>query len=147
MTEARYRGQKVIAVAPDYAENVKFADEWVSPAPGTDGALAMAMGHVILTEHFTDAVTPFFADYTKRYTDLPHLVCLDEVASGDGSTVYRPAKYLVAGDMEAGRRGCGHRAGAHSRRSHRPSLRRRGSRALEPRPRGHRPRAHDVPHR
>jgi nitrate reductase alpha subunit len=36
MTEARYRGQKVIAVAPDYAENVKFADEWVTtagPAP------------------------------------------------------------------------------------------------------------------
>ena len=30
MTEARYRGQKVVAVAPDYAENVKFADEWVA---------------------------------------------------------------------------------------------------------------------
>ena len=30
MTEARYRGQKVVAVSPDYAENVKFADEWVS---------------------------------------------------------------------------------------------------------------------
>ena len=29
MTEARYRGQKVIAVAPDYADNVKFADEWL----------------------------------------------------------------------------------------------------------------------
>ena len=33
MTEARYRGQKVLAVAPDYAENVKFADEWVTTAP------------------------------------------------------------------------------------------------------------------
>ena len=30
MTEARYRGQKVVAVSPDYAENVKFADEWVA---------------------------------------------------------------------------------------------------------------------
>ena len=46
MTEARYRGQKVIAVSPDYADNVKFADEWLAPAPGTDGALAMAMGHL-----------------------------------------------------------------------------------------------------
>ena len=54
MTEARYRGQKVVAVAPDYAENVKFADEWVTTAPGTDGALAMAMGHVILQEFFVD---------------------------------------------------------------------------------------------
>ena len=33
MTEARYRGQKVVAVAPDHAENVKFADEWVNPPP------------------------------------------------------------------------------------------------------------------
>ena len=45
MTEARYRGQKVIAVAPDYADNVKFADEWLAARPGTDGALAMSMGH------------------------------------------------------------------------------------------------------
>ena len=34
MTEARYRGQKVIAVAPDYADNVKFADEWLPARPG-----------------------------------------------------------------------------------------------------------------
>ena len=32
MAEARYRGQKVIAVSPDYADNVKFADEWL-PRP------------------------------------------------------------------------------------------------------------------
>ena len=54
MTEARYRGQKVVAVAPDYADNVKFADEWLPASPGTDGALAMAMGHVILKEFFVD---------------------------------------------------------------------------------------------
>lgn len=95
MTEARYRGQKVIAVAPDYAENVKFADEWVTPAPGTDGALAMAMGHVVLKEFFVDTTTPFFANYTKQYTDLPHLVCLE--ASADGS--HRPGKFLVEGDL------------------------------------------------
>lgn len=95
MTEARYRGQKVIAVAPDYAENVKFADEWVTPAPGTDGALAMAMGHVVLKEFFVDTTTPFFADYTKQYTDLPHLVCLE--ASADDA--YRPGKFLVEGDL------------------------------------------------
>ena len=54
MTEARYRGQKVIAVAPDYADNVKFADEWLPARPGTDAALAMAMGHVVLKEFFVD---------------------------------------------------------------------------------------------
>lgn len=108
MTEARYRGQKVVAVAPDYAENVKFADEWVTTAPGTDGALAMAMGHVILKEYFVDRQVPFFEDYNKHYTDLPHLICLEPVSTGsttgDGSTtgevVYRPGKYLVAGDVD-----------------------------------------------
>jgi nitrate reductase alpha subunit len=95
MTEARYRGQKVIAIAPDYAESVKFADEWVTPAPGTDGALAMGMGHVILKEFFVDSTTPFFETYNKQFTDLPHLVCLEP--SADGS--YRPGKFLVEGDL------------------------------------------------
>ncbi|MBC9956650.1 nitrate reductase subunit alpha [Yimella sp. cx-51] len=98
MTEARYRGQKVIAVAPDYAENVKFADEWVTAAPGTDGALAMAMGHVVLKEFFVDQQVPFFEDYNKRFTDLPNLISL--VPGPDG--VLRPGKYLVAGDVEGG---------------------------------------------
>lgn len=97
MTEARYRGQKVIAVAPDYAENVKFADEWVTTAPGTDGALAMAMGHVVLREYFVDQQVPFFADYNKQYTDLPYLICLEPTADG---TAYRPGKFLVAGDID-----------------------------------------------
>ncbi len=95
MTEARYRGQKVVAVAPDYAENVKFADEWVTPAPGTDGALALALGHVILREYFVDSQVPFFSDYNKQFTDLPHLIALEE--QPDGS--YRPGKYLVEGDL------------------------------------------------
>ncbi|MBD4629114.1 molybdopterin-dependent oxidoreductase, partial [Xanthomonas citri pv. citri] len=43
MTEARYHGQKVVVVSPDYADNTKFADEWLRVASGTDGALAMAM--------------------------------------------------------------------------------------------------------
>ncbi|HYF72028.1 MAG TPA: nitrate reductase subunit alpha [Nocardioides sp.] len=100
MTEARYRGQKVVAVAPDYAENVKFADEWVNPAPGTDGALAMGLGHVVLKEYFTGELPPFFADYNKQYTDLPYLVTLEPAPAGaDGEATYRPGKYLVAGDI------------------------------------------------
>ena len=108
MTEARYRGQKVVAVSPDYAENVKFADEWVAAAPGTDGALAMAMGHVILKEFFVDQQVDFFTDYNQQYTDLPFLVALEPDRRGcrrrrrraaDGPA-YRPGKYLVAGDLD-----------------------------------------------
>ncbi|MFB0487376.1 molybdopterin-dependent oxidoreductase, partial [Vibrio cholerae] len=40
MTEVRYKGTKVVSVAPDYAENVKFADNWLAPNPGTDAAVA-----------------------------------------------------------------------------------------------------------
>ncbi|HET7533684.1 MAG TPA: nitrate reductase subunit alpha [Nocardioidaceae bacterium] len=95
MTEARYRGQKVVVVAPDYADNVKFADEWLAPTPGTDGALALSMGHVILKEFFVERQTPYFTDYTKKYTDLPYLVVLDETDEGD----YRPGKFLTAADL------------------------------------------------
>ncbi|MFV0462092.1 MAG: nitrate reductase subunit alpha [Nostocoides sp.] len=102
MTEARYRGQKVVAVAPDYAENVKFADEWVPAAPGTDGALAMAMGHVILKEFFVDTSVSFFTDYNQRFTDLPFLITLteDPQVKTDGGTAYRPGKYVVAADLD-----------------------------------------------
>jgi len=94
MTEARYRGQKVIAVAPDYADNVKFADEWLPAKPGTDGALAMSMGHVILKEFFVDRQVPYFTQYVSRYTDLPFLVRLDE---RDGA--YFAGKFLTAEDL------------------------------------------------
>jgi len=97
MAEARYRGQKVIAVAPDYADNVKFADEWLPARPGTDGALAMAMGHVVLKEFFVDRQAPYFVEYVKQYTDLPYLVSLDEVADG----VYTAGKFLTAADLPA----------------------------------------------
>ena len=90
MTEARYRGQKVVVVAPDYADNVKFADEWLPARPGTDAALALSMGHVILKEFFVERTTPYFDDYVKRYTDLPMLVRIE-----DG----KPAKMLTAEDL------------------------------------------------
>lgn len=101
MTEARYRGQKVIAVAPDYADNVKFADEWLPAKPGTDAALAMAMGHVVLKEFFVDRHTPYFTQYVKTYTDLPYLVRLDEAAGPgtSGEKTYTAGKFLTASDL------------------------------------------------
>jgi nitrate reductase alpha subunit len=96
MTEARYRGQKVIAVSPDYADNVKFADEWLAVRPGTDAALALAMGHVILREFFADSRTPYFEEYAAAYTDLPHLVRIDDT----GSPAV-PGKFLTAADLPA----------------------------------------------
>jgi nitrate reductase alpha subunit len=100
MTEARYRGQKVVVVSPDYADNTKFADTWLPAQPGTDGALAMAMGHVILRENFVERRVPFFVDYVQQYTDLPFLVTLDE-----RDDAYVPAKFLRASDFREGGEG------------------------------------------
>ncbi|WP_163651828.1 nitrate reductase subunit alpha [Listeria sp. PSOL-1] len=78
MTEVRYKGTKVVAVAPDYAENVKFADNWLAPNPGTDAALAQAMTHVILKEFYVERQEELFINYAKKYTDMPFLLLLDE---------------------------------------------------------------------
>ena len=94
MTEARYRGQKVVVVSPDYSDHVKFADDWLPAQPGTDGALAMAMGHVMLKEFWVDRSVPRFEGYGKRFTDLPLLVALDE---RDGAHV--PGRFLLASDL------------------------------------------------
>ncbi|MFS2279751.1 nitrate reductase subunit alpha [Microbacterium sp. OR21] len=95
MAEARYRGQKVITVSPDYTDNTKFADEWVAPHPGTDAALALSMGHVILREHFVEKRTARFEDYIRRYTDAPFLV---ELEQRDGGLV--PGKFVTASDLD-----------------------------------------------
>ena len=94
MTEARYRGQKVVVVSPDYSDHVKFADQWLPAQPGTDGALAMAMGHVMLREFWVDREVDAFRDYGKRFTDLPLLVELEE---RDGVSV--PGRFLTAAGL------------------------------------------------
>jgi nitrate reductase alpha subunit len=94
MTEARYRGQKVVVVSPDYSDHTKFADDWLAAAPGTDGALAMAMGHVILTEFYRDRQVGYFRDYARRFTDLPFLVTLTERGGA-----WLPEKFLTAAEL------------------------------------------------
>jgi len=103
MTEARYRGQKVVVVSPDYSDHTKFADDWLAAAPGTDGALGMAMGHVILTEFFRDRQVPYFTDYVKSYTDLAFLVTLREREDG-----YVPDRFLTAADLGHTSQGAAH---------------------------------------
>jgi nitrate reductase alpha subunit len=96
MTEARYRGQKTVVVSPDYSDHTKFADEWLPAQPGTDAALALAMGHVILNECYVERRVPYFERYAKQFTDLPFLVTLE--AREDGSLV--PGRMLRASDID-----------------------------------------------
>ncbi|MCC7272303.1 MAG: nitrate reductase subunit alpha, partial [Alphaproteobacteria bacterium] len=83
-TEVRYKGAKAVVVCPDYSEASKFADLWLAPKQGTDAALALAMGHVILKEFHLAGRSPYFDDYCRRYTDMP---CLVRLVERDGRLV------------------------------------------------------------
>ncbi|WP_020206496.1 nitrate reductase subunit alpha [Cupriavidus sp. WS] len=101
-TEVRYKGAKVVAVTPDYAEVSKLADLWLHPKQGTDAALAMAMGHVILKEFYFARRSAYFDDYARRYTDLPMLVALKARTLPGGGTILVPDRYVRASDFADG---------------------------------------------
>src|SRR3546814_549677 len=97
LSEVRYRGAKSVVIAPDYNEAAKFADLWLHPKQGTDAALALALGHVVLREFHVDRQAPYFAEYTRKYSDFPLLVKLIE---RDGRLV--PDRLLRAVDIPGG---------------------------------------------
>ena len=92
--EARHNGSKLWVFAPDFNQVAKYADEWVSINAGQDGAWWMAVNHVLLKEFHHERQTPYFLDYTKRFTDAPYLV---ELEAMDGE--YRPGQMLRAGRL------------------------------------------------
>ena len=125
--------------------HTKFADHWLPAEAGTDGALAMAMGHVILKEFYVERQVPYFDDYARRFTDLPFLVTLREredgaPVAGRASCAPRPRRRRRARRVEDGRLDeRDGRAGRAERLDRRP-LGRGGRRALEPRARRRRAR-------
>ncbi|MDO5687569.1 MAG: nitrate reductase subunit alpha [Neisseria sp.] len=93
-TEVRYKGTKTVAVSSDFGEMAKFGDIWLAPKQGTDAALAMAMGHVILKEFHVENPSPYFTDYVRRLTDMPMLVRLQPNEKG-----YVPEYFLRASQL------------------------------------------------
>ena len=98
LTEARYRGAKVVVMSPDYNMATKFADTWLPVEQGHDGAFWMAVNHILMKEFYLDRPTPYFLEYVRKYTDMPFLVKLKQ--AGDA---WLPGDFLRAGDIEAGR--------------------------------------------
>ena len=94
-TEVRYKGAKSVVICPDYSEASKFADLWLHPKQGTDAALAMAFGHVILREFHLDRQPDYFRDYVRQYSDMPMLVRL--APDRNGRLV--PERLLRASDV------------------------------------------------
>ncbi len=94
-SEVRYKGAKIVAMAPDYAEFCKFSDLWMPIRQGTDSAAFLAMGHVALKEYYIDNQDPYFQEYARQYTDLPMQVMLRQQ---DGA--YVSDRFLRASDFD-----------------------------------------------
>jgi len=94
-TEVRYKGAKIVSMAPDYAEYVKFADLWMPVRQGTDSAAFLAMGHVALKEFHVERQDPYFTEYARTYTDLPIQVMLRPHGEG-----YATDRTLRASDFD-----------------------------------------------
>lgn len=60
--EAQRNGAHIIAIDPYRSLTAEKCDQHIAPLPGTDGALALAMMHVIIKENLIDA------DYVEKYT-------------------------------------------------------------------------------
>ncbi|MDD5434322.1 MAG: molybdopterin-dependent oxidoreductase, partial [Nitrospira sp.] len=95
VSELRIGGAKVVVCAPDYSEVAKYADLWVPVKTGSDGALWMGINHVILKEFYVDRQVPYFVNYVKNYTDLPHLIKLRKTKNG-----FEMGRYLKAIDLK-----------------------------------------------
>jgi nitrate reductase alpha subunit len=93
--EARHNGTKMWVFSPDFSQVSKYADEWVAINAGQDGAWWMAVNHVLLKEAHHEKQTPYFLDYTKKYTDAPYLVELHE---RDG--FFQPGQMLRANRLQ-----------------------------------------------
>ena len=93
--EARHNGTKMYVFSPDFNQVAKYADTWLNVNAGQDGAWWMAVNHVILKEFHHERPVPAFIDYTKQYTDAPHLV---ELVEKDGEL--KPGQMLRANRLE-----------------------------------------------
>lgn len=50
----RAKGAKMVYVDPVFSQTAAKADQWVPIRPGTDGAMALAIGHVLIKKNFVD---------------------------------------------------------------------------------------------
>lgn len=68
ISEARKQGAKLVVIDPFRTRTAKQADWHISVRPGTDGALALGMMHVIIQQNLTDA--EYIEKYTAGYEQL-----------------------------------------------------------------------------
>ncbi len=68
LTEARYKGAKIVCITPDFNASAVHADYYVPVKPGSDAALALAIAQVLIEEDLIDHA------FIKEQTDFPFLI-------------------------------------------------------------------------
>ena len=74
LTAAQQRGAKLVCIDPNRSATAQHADQWISPRPGTDGALALGLLAEILRHGWQDEA------FLRRHTNAPFLVRRDNGA-------------------------------------------------------------------
>jgi anaerobic selenocysteine-containing dehydrogenase len=115
VAEAKARGAKLIVIDPRRAGLAVKADSWLRVRPGSDGALALGLAHLLIEEDRFDAA------FVREWTNGPHLVRADggmlaasDIIAGADDTlrvawdesagapvVYDPATASYRGDASA----------------------------------------------
>jgi cysteine desulfurase NifS len=73
VVHAKKRGAKVVVIDPRRTMTAKLTDaQWIPVRPGTDGALALGMCHVIIREELYDEV--FVKEWTRGFDDFARYV-------------------------------------------------------------------------
>ena len=99
LTRAIEQGARLVVIDPYLSDTAVKAQEWVSLRPGTDGALALAMGHVIIRDQlydvdFVQKWTTGFEEYSSYVLDkTPQWA--EEITTVPAATVERLAHELA----------------------------------------------------
>jgi len=96
LTRGIERGAKLVVVDPYLSDTAVKADEWISIRPATDGALALAMGHVIVRDklydkEFVENWTVGFVEYSAFVKDKTP-AWAERITSVPAKTIERLAK-------------------------------------------------------
>lgn len=99
LTRALEKGARLVVVDPYLCDTAVKGQEWLSVRPGTDGALALAMGHVIVRDglydkEFVEKWTVGFKEYAEYVKDkTPQWA--EQITSVKAKTIERVARDLA----------------------------------------------------
>ncbi len=81
INEGRYKGNRVVTIAPEYSPTAKASSLWIPIKVGTDSLFIASMNHVILKEKLYDE------RFIRELTDLPFLVKIKDKKLLNGSDI------------------------------------------------------------